>query len=225
MPDQERLREQARVNRLQRAGLLPGATTNTRMAGAVYSSQISREPEPRIEELTNVEETENQRGKHTDTGYTMERVLGEANASAENNMNRADNTRAGGIGAACAILSRLLPVMTIVQDVMAGKRTRTQDENSEVEAGAPANKTPRMRQVVVAESVDNGDDNQEEELIEIVFVRLAGSRRSAAGENTQAIVRERTLASGSERRLPMRREIDMENDECAQPSPVNALTP
>ena len=225
MQDQERLREQARVNRLQRAGLLPGATTNTRMAGAVYSTQISRDPEPRIEELTNVAETENQKEKHADTGYTTERVLGESNANAENNTNRADNTRAGRIGAACAILSRLPPVMTIVQDVMAGKRTRTQDENSEVAAGAPANKTPRMRQVVVAESVDNGDDDQEEELMETVFVRPAGSRRSVAGENTRAIVRERTLASGSERRLPMGREIDMENDERAQPSPVDALTP
>ena len=226
MQDQERLREQARMNRLQRAVLLPGATTNTRMAGAVYSTQVSRDPEPRIEELKNVAETENHRRKHADTGHATERVLRESNESAEIHTNMADNTRAGRIGAACAILSRLPPVMTIVQDVMAGKRTRTQDENSEVAARAPANKTPRMRQVVAAESVDNGDNDEEEELIETVFVPPAGSRRSAAGENTRAIVRERARASGSERRLPMGREIDMENDERAQPSPVeDALTP
>ena len=223
--DQERLREQARVNCLQRAGLMPGVApmTNAQMAGGVYAMQILQNHEQRIEDITQMEEIRSPAKDSEEVANITNLGTGTAGGEIVADMNTGDNTRAGRIGAACAILSRLPLVMAVIQDVMAGKRMRTlADDGTEEITGAPAAKTPRVRQTV-AESIDGGYEGNGEELNERVHVRPGGARESGAGEQVRANMRRQ--ASGSERRLPMGGDIDMENDDSVPPSPAGSLTP
>ena len=151
----------------------------------------------------------------------------EVQVMTEANKTAGDNTRAGRIGAACAILSRLPPVMAVIQDVMAGKRTRTQAEDDTEEIpGEPANKTPRNRHTV-AESVGDGHEfDQDEELLDRVFVRPRTARVREPEENTVTEGnRMRVPENRSEERIPMARDLATENDEASPTNLVDPLTP
>ena len=231
LPEQERLREQARANRLQRAVLQPHSI-DRRTARGVYATQILMDPGQRIQEML----PEDKPADYTWTGSNAAshgNVDSQAVSSSEvqvttkANKTAGDNTRAGRIGAPCAILSLLPLVMAVIQDVMSGKRTRTQAEDDTEEIpGEPANKTPRNRHTV-AESLDDGHEfDQDEELLDRVFVRPRTARVRGPEENTvTGGNRMRAPMNCSEERLPMARDLATENNEASPTNLVDPLTP
>ena len=130
--EQEKLREAARISRLQKAGL-PIPINRQAVVHAVQS----HDPGPKIEEIKTTELTEPPMMNKASVVTCPEEIT--------TSHSTLQGDRAARISSACAILSRLPPVMAAIQDVMAGKRARTQGEDSAEPGAYRGPKAPRMR--------------------------------------------------------------------------------
>ena len=114
--------------------------------------------------------------------------------------------------------------MAIIQDVMAGKRTRTQDdEGAEWIPGERQTKAPRMQQTV-AETIDRGNEESEaEDMLDSVVVRpTTGDRRrtmlrSFPDEEAETRARRASTEESNDAMI--------EEAETSTPSPIVVLTP
>ena len=161
--EQEKLREAARINRLQRAGLpLPVNRQAAAIAVQTY------------EPVTTIKET---------TPGTPPVIAGIDNgarsvepAVVTTMHSTLPLDRGAKISSACAILSRLPPVMAMIQDVMAGKRARVQADSDSEPGGDRGPKAARTRGTFLdadmkdAEYVDR-EHSEREPTLERVILR------------------------------------------------------
>ena len=211
--DQEHLREAARISRLQRAGL---PAVRTAAAGASTGPETSS-PKPETLQIDEIRQQE-QLNSGIGNGLPATSRITEIDPGT----NTSDGSRTARISSACAILSRMPPVMAIIQDVMAGKRTRTQadpdDEYVDDGVGPSVTKVLRTRPPVEAsgseaEAIDGGSP-----LLDRIVVRnstRADGTRSETGDEDFM-------------RRASRREIGREraaiNAENTPPSPMVEIT-
>ena len=109
----------------------------------------SHDPEPRIEEVA-PNEPQNPVVMNKEPAVTCPAEVTTSHSAVQ-------GYRAARISSACAILSRLPPVMAVIQDVMAGKCTRTQGEEPAELGKNRGAKMPRTR------GFFQGDDMEDEE--------------------------------------------------------------
>ena len=212
--EQEHLREAARISRLQRAGL-PAASMNSGGPLAVN--------------IVSMNEIESQRKEDIVVPVALTHMSSnvlkvDEGLRVETKKSPAVGSRVERISSACAILSRLLPVLAIIQDVMAGKRTRTQDdEGTEWIPAERQTKAPRMQQTD-AETIDRGNkESGGEDILDSVVVRPTtgdGGRtamRSFPDKEAETRARRASTEESDD--------VMIEEVETPTPSPIVVLSP
>ena len=179
--EQEQLRENARAHRLQQAGLGTVPQGNLRFVGSTLTENTNNRndveaperEEPRITEIC----------ERTTPGSQPEdadRVGGAFTGHRINHLPPATRTQMNNVGAACAVLSRIPPVMSILQKIMAEKRTRMEAEDS----GEGVTRPMKTRRRAYMEALEEGQDPPAETLSEAPLE--SGQQRDAGiGENQE----------------------------------------
>ena len=217
--EQEHLREAARISRLQRAGL-PATRVNTNGPPVANSVQIETHDPQRNEDnlptMTHLDANEKGSGVR-ESPVTARITKIEPSPTVGSHAER--------ISSACAILSRLPSVMAVIQDVMANKRTRTQaEEDTEWLPENRANKAPRVQQTV-AESIDEGNADNDEDMLDRVVVRPRPQTTSTDRRTTaRSVLEEVDVPVESSRTSPANSNI-VAGEADAQPlNPISLLT-
>lgn len=213
--DQEHLREAARIGRLQRAGL---PAFRTAAAGASTGPETSS---PKLETLQ-IDEARQRDQLNSGIGNGLPATP--RITEIDPGMNTSEGSRAARISSACTILSRMPPVMAIIQDVMAGKRSRAQadpdDEYVDDGAGPSVTKVLRTRPPVESSGSEAAAIGDESPLLDRIVVRSstrAGNTRSETGD-------EDFIRRDSRRERGRARECTAINADNTPPSPMVEIT-
>ena len=157
--EQEQLRENARVHRLQQAGLVPTGTGHAGFAGQVAvdtgrteNTETWRDESPRITEI------QEEHGVMRGGANTANANLGQQGPTETTGHASA---RQSSLGVACAVLSRLPPVMNVLQKIMAEKRMRMETDNGSAEGELPRPMKTRRRAFMEQLEGDGGERDGE----------------------------------------------------------------
>ena len=193
--EQEQLRESAHAHRLQQAGLMSSSSPHvnhisSQIAGRnIFTPQGPEERDGTQREVGNRTDTAGDRISEIHEHEGQSAPGGNAPTMNEPVASRRGTSMANRpttVGAACAVLSRLPPVLSRLQKIMAEKRARMEAEDTQdTEAARPMKTRRRAHMESRGEETSAQDtDNQarqepgEEETIEVSLGEISGGSRN-----------------------------------------------